>query len=203
MTTASDPSRRVPPTLAATLLAALLAALPACASSGYRQRFEPLPAVVQVHTSQGTLDLALVSVLGVIRPEETGRDEIHLRFRLQNGTKHALKLPVDRLRLLSGDLADFSPPLLIAGETVAEPGQDAVADVAFTFLDGERPDLRGLTLTWVLEVEGTELRGTVAFRRLAEVPRYHHGPTGWWPHGPPPGYPYWGFGWHGSSHPGH
>jgi len=200
-----EPMRCRGPRAASITVLALLAAmllLSGCAS-GYRYRFEPMPAVVEVHTSQGTLPLMLVSVLGAITPEGSDQRQVHVRYRLQNATSRPLSLPVGRQRLLTGDLLEFSSAWLVAGVTEVAPGQSALADLAFAFPDDSSPDLRGLSLGWVLVVEGVELGNTVAFQRVQpDVPRYPYGPQGWGPYGVPPWGlhgPY-GYGWYGPYH---
>jgi hypothetical protein len=163
------PGRAIPAAAAArVLLPALLAALllGGCAS-GYRYRYEPLPAVVQINTSAAqTLDMLLISVLGAKDGENGALDEVHVRFRIDNGTSQPARLLVDKLQLLSGDLLEFTAPRLIGGTAEAAPGQAVLADVAFLYPDNVAPDLRGLTLTWALLVEATELSGTLTFRRV-------------------------------------
>jgi len=197
-----DPVLAVPRHARAALRALAFAALllaPACASSGYRYHFEPQPTVVQVHTSQGTFDLLLVSVLGATRPEGGDIDEMQLRFRLQNSTQQPLRLPVDELGLLSGDLLDYGAARLVGGSVEAAPGESAVADIGFALPEAGSPDLRGLTLHWVLQVEGKDLDGTATFQRVLPPSAYDpYGPWGpyWGPWGPPS----WGWGHAGWHH---
>jgi hypothetical protein len=188
-------------TAASTLLiaAAALAAC-ACSSGGYRYRYQPMPVGVQVHTASGTHELMLISVLGATRPEGGGSDEIHVRVRLQNATAAPLRLPVEKQRLLSGDLLEFPSPRLIGGTPEAAPGGNALADLAFSWPPDATPDLRGLSLSWVLEVDGKEVGNTVTFQRVYPGPPAYVGPAwgAWGPYGAYGAYgPYGPYGWHG------
>src|SRR5262249_23678206 len=131
----------------------------------------------------------LVSVLGATRPEGGEVDEMHLRLRLQNPTQQPLRLPLERQKLLAGDLLDYGAPYLRGGATEAAPGQSVLADLAFPMPAGDETDVRSLTLGWVLEVEGAELHGTLGFQRLIPSPSYDP----WGPYGPWGPYdPSWG-----------
>ena len=80
----------------------------------------------------------------------------------------------------------------------AAPGQATLVDIAFPFPDIGPTDVRGLTLGWVLEVDGAEVSGTTTFQRVmrdnSQYPYpYPYGPYGPW--GPYYG-PYSGYGSH-------
>ncbi len=186
------------------LLSLFIAApgLPGCAGI-YRYRFEPMPAVVDVHTARGSQPLLLVSVLGAITPEGSDRRQVHLRYRLQNTTDLPIRLPVGRQRLLSGDLLEFSSAWLVDGVSEVAAGESALADLAFAYPDDATPDMNGLSLGWALEVEGVKLSGTTVFQRVSpDALRNPYPPPGWGPYGAPPwgAYGPYGYGWYGSSY---
>ncbi len=179
------------------LAAALL--LPACASPGYRGLWQPKPLELTVSDANGApAALFSAAVLGRWRGEPDD-GEIHVRLRVDNVGTAPVGVPLEGVKLLSGDLQPFGPARLVGGQMgEVAPRSIGWIDVGFS-PPAEDPDLRGLQLRWVLVLGGHELPGSATFQRVDPVhyyyPSVHVGygfHSGCWDDG-------WGGAWHGGT----
>jgi hypothetical protein len=154
-------------------VAALL--LSGCTSTGYYGLWQPKPLDLTVRNAEDKpVALFSAAVLGRWRGEPYD-DEIHVRLRVENLGPVALRLPLERVELLSGDLQTFGGARLVGGQLgEVEPGEIGSYDAGFA-PPVEGPDLRGLQLRWVLELDGHELPGSATFQRADPVyyPAYY------------------------------
>jgi hypothetical protein len=138
---------------------AALALLASCESSPwYEHRFVPAPLEGEVSAPAGTAGQAraLVTVLGIAKPEGNQKDRAVVRMRIENIGSTSAKLEADSLSLVSADLKPFGPPSLNVPEMKEiPPGGNDTVDVAFPLPNGQGP--------YDLDLSGLNLRFTVAF----------------------------------------
>lgn len=160
----------------------LIAVLLGGCQSGYRYRYEPMPAEAQAKGAR-----LLMSVLGAMNGEEGQPDTMNVRFRLQSAAGSRARLLTDELHLLTADLLEFGPPQVLGGTTEAEGGNVAVTDVAFPYPEIADANVRGLNLQWAVEVDGEHLAGSATFQKLTSgyyyndpwYPPYYRDPWTW------------------------
>jgi hypothetical protein len=152
------------------LCGAALALAPGCQTSRfYGARYHPAPNEVAVRADAvaGSQVRALVSVLGVARPDkDAGRPrQVEVRMRLENLGTVPASLIEKELSLLSADLVPFESARLEAdaGLTV-QPGGSLQVDMAFPAPDREI-DWSGLNLRFALMFENAPVFASTPFRR--------------------------------------
>jgi hypothetical protein len=165
------------------VLAAAALLLPACRATGYYGLWQPKPLELTVREADGApAALFSAAVLGRWHGEPDD-GEIHVRLRVENLGRVPLRVPLERVQLLSGDLQPCGAPRLVGGQPGdVAPGGIGSVDVGF-MPPAEDPDLRGLQLRWVLELDGHELPGSATFQRADPIyppyyPAVHFG-VGW------------------------
>lgn len=163
------------------LALALGAALAACSTSPwYDDRFSPSPLEVQVasEADPAAQVRTLVSVRGVSKARDGGSDAVEIRMRLENLGRRTARLDVASLSLVSGDLVEFRPPIVVPEPAPIAPAGVQAYDLAFPLPQGMRRkdlSLRGLNLRWTLEFEGRAVTTGASFQR-DEVHSYHDEP---------------------------
>ena len=138
---------------------AALVLLGSCESSPwYEHRFVPAPLEGEVSgpAGSGGEARALVTVLGIAKPEGALKDRAVVRMRIENIGSSPAKLAADSLSLVSADLKPFGPPSVNVPEMKEiPPGGNDTVDVAFPMPEGKGP--------YDLDLSGLNLRFTVAF----------------------------------------
>ncbi len=171
--------------LAAVSIAAAAALPGGCATNETSRYLPSLSSVaLPLGDSEATL-IALVSVVGELKPRSELPDRIELRLRLDNhGAARATLVP-DGLEVLTTDLRSLGrPELTPAAPIEVPPGGDVTVSAVFAIPPGLKLDsesLRALNVHFVLAVEGQTLASNVTFDRVERERRYPPFEYGDWP----------------------
>jgi hypothetical protein len=151
----------------------VLPLLAACQGPGYRGLWQPKPAEALITGEAGAPAARLsTAVLGEWRGEPSD-GELHVRFLIENIGSSPVRIPLERIEMLTGDLQPCSAPRLVGGEELeVPPGSTGTFDVGF-MPPAEDPDLSGLQLHWITLLDGREIPGAANFQ-YAE-PAYGYG----------------------------
>lgn len=137
------------------LLAVVVFATGSCSTSRwYDARYQPAPLEVEVAANAvpGSQVRALVSVLGVARPnaEEGHGTQVELRLRLENLGSIDARIVEDGFSLVSADLVSFEKAVLAPNADRSVPAGET-RTIDFSFAAPERPlDWSGLNLRFTL-----------------------------------------------------
>lgn len=154
-------------------VAALIAS--ACSSARwYDARFVPAPLEVEVaaQAAPGSQVRALVSVLGIAKPDEQARRgrRVEMRLRFENLGSVEARLVPDGFSLVSADLRPFGGAEIDSSADLAVPAtQSRTYDVAFAAPEGD-VDWSGLNLRFTLAFDGVRVATGGTFTRAAYAP---------------------------------
>jgi len=161
---------------------ALLAS--ACSTSRwYDARYQPAPLEVEVaaHAVPGSQVRALVSVLGIAKPnaKENRPRRVELRVRFENLGSVEAQIVEDGFSLVSADLVSFERGLLAPNAVLSVPaGTTSTFDVAFPAPDRDW-DWSGLNLRFALSFADVRVTTGGTFTRTVYAPlepvRWHVG----------------------------
>lgn len=140
----------------------------------YDARYQPAPLEVEVAANAvpGSQVRALVSVLGVARPnEKEGRArQVEMRLLFENLGSVEAKIVADGFSLVSADLVSFErAPLAQDAQRSVLPGETRTIDLAFVAPEREL-DWSGLNLRFTLSFEGVRVATGGTFTRTVYVP---------------------------------
>ncbi len=165
-----------------------------CGCSPYLGDYQyvPHPALAEVPPSPPDKASPLsvfASVIGVYAGDARQGipQSVEVRFRMENNGPHSVSFDPASLRLDTGDLQSFQPPIVRPPTPVTlAPQQTMILDAFFPFPPGhsyDNTDLRGLQLLWEEQIDGRPVRQAVSFRRTYPY-RYYYSAD-----------PYWGYPW--------
>lgn len=151
-----------------------LAAASCSTSRWYDARYQPAPLEVEVAATAvpGSQVRALVSVLGVARPDaKAGRKrQVEVRLRLENLGSVEAKVDADGFSLVSADLVSFEKALLAPNADRSVPaGETRTIDLAFAVPEREL-DWSGLNLRFTLSFADVRVTTGGTFSRAVYVP---------------------------------
>ncbi len=180
------------------LSTALTGLLLAAGCSTYVEDFDyvPHPAVAEitpVPPDRAPPVSAFATVVGLRRADHDQDipTSIQVRLRLENNGPRDLHIDPQSLKLETGDLLAFSPPIVRPGRLVTVSPQDSVTfDAFFPFPPDHsyhNTDLRALNLRWRVEIAESSFVESVSFQRVDPYRDYAY-PDPYWGY---PGYGYW------------
>jgi hypothetical protein len=155
----------------------LLLLTSACQTSRYYDaRYVKMPIEQEVHADAvpGSQVRALVTILGVARPDPPSgqQKQVEIRMRFENLGTIPATLIESSLSLLSADLIPFGPARLAPNnDLIVPPGQARQFDVAFPAPPNE-VDWTALNLRFGLQFENTPVVTGATFTRLTYYPTY-------------------------------
>jgi len=181
------------------VIAVLVAATSGCRSSySSRYAYSPRPVHVAVRAPEesGSIARAVLSVVGLRRPDEDAGlpAEMHLRIRIESTSAGEIVFDPSRAMLLSADLEEFGPVRVVPELGAIAPGDVVQADLYFPLPAGRRHDkldLNGLSLRFGLRQGSATVVVDASFERRWRNYGYYHGPY-YGPHWAPYWGPYWG-----------
>lgn len=151
-------------------------------------RYSPHPAVAEIWPTSGTTQpaaeqqapdaVAMASIVGIhVADSRQGIPlSVQVRLRLENHGPQPVSFDPRRMELMDGDLLNFSPPMVgDAPFMTLNLGQSAVVEAFFPFPAGhsyQQMNLHALQLSWLVRIDGHDMRQVAQFHRLRPVYDY-------------------------------